>query len=356
MSQTGYTLYVLRLERDKWYVGKTRDFARRLSEHLLHEGSAWTRLYLPIDVESTQPMTSSFDEDKLTLELMAKHGIDNVRGGSFAAIKLGSHDLRVINKMLRSTEDTCLGCGAADHWVANCPQRQTVGPNGSEMLNADTDDDSDSSVEEVHVRPPVECGRCGRTGHSADGCYAKTTYDGRFLGKAPITQNKKPACERCGRNNHTTEKCFSKTHYDGSILEPKPGRLVRMPTPNPRHPDHDLVKMTCERCGRNTHEAGKCFAKVHYDGRTLEESEPVVVSPRETTPIAQERRITPPPPKTRPVAPIRVPSPEDLTGDLRSSDSPGSVDSPKAKVSPIRKLSSPRVLSPRKESSMCAIM
>ena len=40
--------YLLRLEGDRHYVGRSVDLSRRLTKHL--EGSAWTRKYPPVSI------------------------------------------------------------------------------------------------------------------------------------------------------------------------------------------------------------------------------------------------------------------------------------------------------------------
>ena len=64
MSQT--TIYVLKLEGGKYYVGKTGDLIARYQQHLSGEGSSFTRLHKPIKVIRTVTNASPFDEDKIT--------------------------------------------------------------------------------------------------------------------------------------------------------------------------------------------------------------------------------------------------------------------------------------------------
>ena len=75
-------IYVLKLEGNRYYVGKAQDPMRRYQEHMNGEGSAWTRRYPAVSLEETRTGVSPFEEDKVTKEYMAKYGIDKVRGGS----------------------------------------------------------------------------------------------------------------------------------------------------------------------------------------------------------------------------------------------------------------------------------
>lgn len=68
-------IYCLRLEENKYYVGKTNHIEFRLENHT-------------DSVENIWPNCDDFDEDKYTKIMMYKHGADNVRGGSYSQIRL----------------------------------------------------------------------------------------------------------------------------------------------------------------------------------------------------------------------------------------------------------------------------
>ena len=94
------TIYILKLEGDKYYVGKSRSLDIRLEDHFNGSGSKWTQLYKPIEVIETHENCSDFDEDKYTIMTMEKYGINNVRGGSFSTIELSNEDKKLIHKMI----------------------------------------------------------------------------------------------------------------------------------------------------------------------------------------------------------------------------------------------------------------
>ena len=63
---------------------------------------------------------SDFDEDKFTKEYMAKHGIDNVRGGTYCQMDLDAATKQLLLREIRGARDVCLRCGREGHFVAQC--------------------------------------------------------------------------------------------------------------------------------------------------------------------------------------------------------------------------------------------
>lgn len=114
------TIYILKLREGKYYVGKSDNVDKRFEQHLEGEGSAWTKKYSPIKIEKTFPKSSPFDEDRYVKEYMATYGVDNVRGGAYTQINLGSDVTAQIEKEIRGATDKCMKCGETGHFVANC--------------------------------------------------------------------------------------------------------------------------------------------------------------------------------------------------------------------------------------------
>ncbi len=86
-----YTLYVLLLDGEALYVGKTaRDFQIRLKEHKSGVGSEFTKLYkygeiIPLLDVSYKSDDRYLDiETNLTFILMKNFGYKNVRGGTIS--------------------------------------------------------------------------------------------------------------------------------------------------------------------------------------------------------------------------------------------------------------------------------
>ncbi len=73
--------YVLQLEEDKYYIGKTNYFEGFdgceycFQKHQAGRGCEWTKLYKPISIIDKCEVNSYIEVDILTKEYMMKYGI-----------------------------------------------------------------------------------------------------------------------------------------------------------------------------------------------------------------------------------------------------------------------------------------
>jgi len=89
-------LYILKLENDKWFIGKSANVEKRYEQHLNGEGDPFTQLHKPISLELSRDLTSETDQDETVREYMRKYGVENVRGGIYSKTEFNSNDLRKI--------------------------------------------------------------------------------------------------------------------------------------------------------------------------------------------------------------------------------------------------------------------
>jgi hypothetical protein len=114
------TIYILGLNGSKFYVGKTSNIEKRMIQHKRGSGSAWTRKNPVKKLLHVYKDCDPYDEDKYTLKLMDKYGIDNVRGGSYVNPVLSCEDIVSIQKRIWMATDRCSNCGSEDHFISKC--------------------------------------------------------------------------------------------------------------------------------------------------------------------------------------------------------------------------------------------
>lgn len=96
------TLYVLLLQDQKYYVGRTGNLKRIINEHFNGKGSEWTKVHTPVRIIEVLNNQEMYDEEKITFKYMEKFGINNVRGGSFTRVCLHRCDLYILRKIIRN--------------------------------------------------------------------------------------------------------------------------------------------------------------------------------------------------------------------------------------------------------------
>ena len=140
--QAENNVYVLQLSNGKFYVGRTADSESRIRQHFSGYGSAWTRLHPPLQVLEVHSNVPIAEENEITKRYMQQHGWQNVRGGAYSQVDLREEDLLDKHKEVLSDADRCLICGRHGHWANQCFAKTRV----------------------------LVCHRCGQQGHIAPQC------------------------------------------------------------------------------------------------------------------------------------------------------------------------------------------
>lgn len=116
-------IYVLKLEGENYYVGRTSDLNGRFQMHVEGTGSEWTRKWKPLEIIDSRLDMTEFMELATTLTYMKMYGIDKVRGAEYSQIKLSKNQIKEITRHINHELDLCLHCGSPDHFIRECPEK-----------------------------------------------------------------------------------------------------------------------------------------------------------------------------------------------------------------------------------------
>jgi hypothetical protein len=161
-------------------------------------------------------------------QMMALHGIDKVRGGSYSQTVLHPYVKELLTREIRGATNACFRCGAADHFAVDCDTHST---SSSVSFRS-----RQSQPRRLHTRSrakeSVTCYKCNVRGHYANECsYVRPPPPPPPPRPPPAASfMKNVVCYTCNRPGHYANVC--------------PSRL----------------NVVCYRCGVRGHYANRCHA------------------------------------------------------------------------------------------------
>jgi len=206
----------------------------------------------------------------------------------------------------------CFKCGRIGHIAQDCFANSKVQGDSikeskfhsSFELNRNNYNVFDKTInlEKNEKISTIICFKCGRNGHSALNCFAKTTLEGNslkengfdwvvelnknknkvFEEKSKLDNNDKTSlfiCFKCGRNGHIAKDCFANSTVQGdsineskihSSFEPNKNKVIEKIKNSDKNDKTSLI--ICFKCGRNGHSAMTCYAKTTVEGDSINES------------------------------------------------------------------------------------
>jgi len=120
-------IYVLLLQGNNYYVGRTNNVDRRFKQHESGKcGSVWTAKHKPVRVYNTEPLIHPYQELTTTLTMMKEHGIERVRGDVFTSEHLSDVQMTQIKMSIASEDGLCYVCMEKGHVAQYCPNRDII--------------------------------------------------------------------------------------------------------------------------------------------------------------------------------------------------------------------------------------
>jgi len=276
-------IYVLKLQQNKYYVGKTNNPTFRMDDHFNGGGSVWTQKYTPIKLLKVIPNCDDYDEEKYTKIYMDKYGINNVRGGPFTSIKLDDVTIKHLSHTSNSTNNRCFKCGEMGHFARDCTTRCNCDNNTRELGFEGIDEDSDEELDLDSLKTEFLslCNKefKGNTEKILSGDTLVKIF--KKLGDFDLKlTNIYGLCQTINSIMHLTpipdyRNGINYLNFiDGFIyiIENNPqicGRCEQEPCCCRNKNSGYNKKYTCYRCGRSGHFADSCYAQKHVKGYYL---------------------------------------------------------------------------------------
>lgn len=128
------SIYEIKCTDGKRYIGKTTNMDRRMRQYFTGNGAQVTRKFAPVSATQIATCNGYFSnevEQQITEEKIHKYGYGNVRGGCYTNSKTLT---RGTKRPANNKQNSCYRCGRYGHWATSCYAKSHV--NGH-SLNVD---------------------------------------------------------------------------------------------------------------------------------------------------------------------------------------------------------------------------
>jgi hypothetical protein len=122
-------VYVLLVQNNEFYVGKSTDIEARIEQHINGEGCSFIQEVVK-RVYTQTPCMRDWEswERAETLHWMHLHGISKVRGWMFTTPKLTTNQKKDAFRQICEKYDYCRTCGQPGHFMTDCRTHRNIKP------------------------------------------------------------------------------------------------------------------------------------------------------------------------------------------------------------------------------------
>jgi hypothetical protein len=172
-------IYILRLQRGKYYFDKTNILKNTIREYFTYGSSSNKKSISKPHKKTKQNNSNNFDEDKYTIKYMDKYGVDNVRRGTFCKLKLNNDNLNttIISDDYDNYDEKGNYSNKINNKIWCCKyckkefktkKTALLHENGNCKYKVNNKNNNNNNC----YTQKNNCFRCGRETHYADECYA----------------------------------------------------------------------------------------------------------------------------------------------------------------------------------------
>lgn len=99
-------IYVLKLVEDRYYIGRTTNILKRITDHFTNNGAIYTKTFKPLKVIEIEEELTNDDERKMTFKYVEKYGWEKVRGSFWCSLVIKKHlNLKNYENFKKQRED-----------------------------------------------------------------------------------------------------------------------------------------------------------------------------------------------------------------------------------------------------------